>query len=250
MGKSTPQSKGDGELLQRLQDLEEQILSHDNSQKKLRYISLVGICLITCLMLVFVYRLYDYVGNYDIEQVVEHIKQESPRLLQPELDALVYDLSTDIFPVFSSNLFAEFKQSMPELKEAGLNLSQNLEIEIRKRAEERLLESMIVSLENSSEEIRSVFPDFSSEVLEEQIGKSIDYYVERLHDSLEDRIAMVMSSLEDLKNTAGQISKAEGMEDLLPTNIGQAESEMLEAMLDLVVYEIKPEIGIELVGSR
>ena len=249
MAKSTHQTKSDTELVQRLKDLEEKIKRHDESQKKLRYISLLGIFLITSLMLVFVYRLYSYVENYDVQQVVEQVKMDTPGVLEPELDALVYDLTKDIFPVFSDHLINEFKQSMPDLRQAGLELSSALEIELRKRAEERLVESMVVSLEDSSDEIRRVFPDFSAEVLEEQLGKSMDYYIELLHDSIEDRIALVIASLEDLKNTAGTIGEAEGLEDLIPSNVGEAESGLLEGLLDLVVYEIKPEIGTELVES-
>ena len=249
MGKSTRQTKDEAELLARLEDLELQIGRNDESQKKLRYISLLGIFLITGLMLVFVFRLYSYVENYDVEQVIERVKQDAPQMLQPELDALVYDLSKDIFPVFSNHLVNEFKRSMPELKEAGIELGSTLEIELRKRAEERLIESMIVSLENSGDEIRSVFPNFSAEVLQEQLGKSMEYYVEILHDSIEDRIALVAASLEDLKNTAGAIGQTDGLEDFIPSNVGQAESGLLEGLLDLVVYEIKPEIGTELVES-
>ena len=246
MGKSAHASKEEAELLHRLQDLESQIKKHDESQIKLRYISLCGIGIITCLMLTFLYRIYNYVDNYDIQQVVETLRKEAPAVLEPELDALVYELSTDIFPIFSNHLIAKFRDSMPELRQSGLELASQLEGEIRKRAEERLLESLVTGLENSGDEIRNIFPEFSAEVLEEQIGRSMGYYVERLHDSIEDRLALVIASLEDLRSTAGQIGKTKGLEAELPINVGEAESDLIEALLDLVVYEIKPELGSEL----
>ena len=249
MVKPTRSSKEEADLLQRLQGLESQIKEHDESQKKLRYYSLIGIGLITCLMLLFVYRLYNYVENYDIQKVADNLRKEAPKVLQPELDALVYELSTEVFPIFSDHLVAKYKESMPELRNAAMILGEQLEGQVRERAEERLLDSLVIGLEDSSEEIKNIFPDLSSEVLEEQIGKSMGYYVERLHDSIEDRIALVMASLEDLRSSARQISKTEGLEDLVPTNSGEAESELIEVLLDLVIYEIKPELGLELVSE-
>ena len=51
MAKTSNSSKGDAEILNRLQCLERQIKAHDEIQKKLRYISLSGILVILMLIL-------------------------------------------------------------------------------------------------------------------------------------------------------------------------------------------------------
>ena len=246
MGKSSSQSKRELETLEKLENLEDKIKNFNTIQKRLKFISLSGVLLTCVLMATFIYRLYDYFVHYDYKKVMDQVSVEAKAVVQPEIDMFLAELRTDLLPVFFDHLIVGFKESTPEFRESTLKLADNLGREIRVRAEERFLVSLISSIEKSGEEIEEIFPDFSSEELEKQIGKSIDFYMETLHDSLEERIALASSSLIDLKNTAEALGQSTSSDSYPPQSSSEAEEQLLEALLDLVVYQIKPEMGIEL----
>ena len=243
MVKPTNKKNEEVEILQRLDKLEIQLKEHDDTEKKLRFISLGGIFLILIFLGLFVFRLVNYIQNYKIQSVVEYVKADVGDYIKPELDMFVTELRSELLPIFFDNLTAEFKNSEPEIREAIEGLGNSLEIELRRLAEERLLDSIITSLENSGEEIKDIFPEFSAVNLEKQIGKSMEYYVEKLHDAIEHRVAMVAASLRDLKTTAEEIGGSEKLSQFGPQNNSDAEEQLINSLLDLIVYEIKPDIG-------
>jgi Rad3-related DNA helicase len=177
---------------------------------------------------------------------VDDLRAQSLEVVKPELEMFLTDLRTELLPTFSSQLTAEFQKRMPELKDTALELAHNLEDKIRLRAEERLIQSMIKGFETSETEIQLIFPAFTSENLEKQIGQSMDYYVDNLHDSLEERISYISSSLDALKATIREVGKSDDMKPHLPKTKEEAEEQVLDSILDLVVFEIKPALGDEL----
>lgn len=236
-------SREQAELIRKLEHLERQIRQHDESQKSLRYISLTGVMLILMLFIIFIYRLVNYGMNYEYQVLLERIAADSVTIIQPEAEILVRDLRDELLPKFTKELSNEIERSLPEIRSSATALGATLSEKIKQRAEERLLETMISSLEGSEDEIKSIFPDMSAEELERQIGNSIGYYVEELHDVLEDRVAFVAASLDGLKSAVEQLEHSEGAEHFIPKTRTEAEAQLLDALLDLVVYEIRPELG-------
>ncbi len=242
---SIPSDSEESDVLERLQRLEDEIKEHDELQKRLKTISLAGILCILFFFTLFVYRLFDYARNYEVHVLMDKLRAESVEIIRPEMNLFVRQLQAEVIPVATKQVQSGYMNALPTLKQAALDLGQKLEVSIKERAEERLVQTMVNSLEKSSEQIKIIFPDFSPESLEKQIGQSMDYYVEQLHDSLEERLAMVSASLEILKSTAGQIGKGEELKHLVPTSVGEAEAQVIEGFIDLVIYEIKPELGDE-----
>ena len=237
------QSSDETVLLSRLEKLETKIKEHDDTQRALRWISLTGIFAVLLCFSIFVYRLYDYVTNYEYQQLVQKIGNESANIIRPELEIFLRVLKEDLIPEFSEKFSSEFNKSIPTIKSKAMDLSEKLKVEVVHRTEERLLESMIASLENSSDDIKSIFPEFTPEDLEKQIGESIGFYVEKLHEVIEERIALVAASLEGLKNSTRQLQKSEEAAGMMPQTVSQAEEQLIDSLLELIVFEIRPELG-------
>ncbi len=245
MSDKNNQTGDEAAILRRLESLETQITRHDDLQVKLKYISLSGLFLVLFFFLLFVYRLINYVRHYEVNILIDNLRAQSMEVVKPEIELFLNDLRSDLLPTFSKQLTDEFDKQMPLLKDTTLELGHRLEEKVRLHAEERLVESMITGLESSEKEIQIIFPAFTAENLEKQIGQSMTYYVDTLHDSLEERIAYISSSIETLKSSIMELGKSDAMKDHVPTTKEQAEAQVLDSILDLVVYEIKPELGDE-----
>ncbi len=243
MGNNESQSKEEGALLKRLQSLETKIKEHDETQKMLRWISLTGILAILTCFGIFLYRLYDYGKNYQYQVLAQKVAAESVNIIRPEAEIFIRELRDDLVPEFTKKLSSEINKSMPVIKSKALDLSEDLKVQVRKQAEERLLESMISSLENSADDIKNVFPEFTPEDLERQIGQSMGFYVERLHQVIEERLAFITSSLEGLKNSTEKLKESEQFSELMPDSVNQAEEQLIDALMEIVVYEIRTELG-------
>ncbi len=238
-------NKDEALAIERLERLEAIIREHDVLLNRAKMIQLGGIGLIFLFFTIFIFRLYSYVKDYEVEGLADTLISESYSTVQPDLDIFLRELKGDLLPAFSKQLMDEFQASMPVIKKSAIDLSADLEQKFKARAEERLLETMIRSLENSEDDIKQIFPEFTPEDLERQIGQSMGYYIDKLHDAIEERISLVSTSLIDLKDTARSIGQAEDFAELRPTSVSQAEDQLLNALLDLVIYEIKPILGDE-----
>ena len=169
MSENNNNSNEEAALLARLEKLEAQIKGHDETQVKLRYISLGGIFLILFFFITFVYRIIDYARTYEYKGLAQDIVADSVSIVRPEVEMFLGEIRTNLLPNLSEKLTNEFQQRTPEIKDVFADLGDSLAKEVRKRAEQRVLETMITSLENSSEEIRNIFPEFTPEDLEKQI---------------------------------------------------------------------------------
>jgi hypothetical protein len=91
-------------------------------------------------------------------------------------------------------------------------------------------------------ELQRIFPDTSVEELQHQLEKAHGLFIEKLHEAIEDRIAMVAASLEQLKAQVREMARENIREQ---RTLEEIECLFFEDLVDLLVYELKPELGNE-----
>ncbi len=254
MAESPPKKESEAALAGRIGQLEEKLKLIEVLRKKQRNFSLVGVLLLLSLLLLFVFRLYSHVNTTYVEPLNDETRRaaflqelarqtNAEKIVKQEVETFVKQLSEEVVPELMKQLTHEFTAARPEIEKAACDMGERLNKYILTDVQEQLAESLIQALEDLEQEIKTVLPEFSVEELQKHMDEAKALFIEKLTDLIEERIARVSASMESLKSTVTQ--RAKTGEDA-PYSLEAAQTELLEALVDLLVYELKPELGEEM----
>lgn len=240
------------ELLERLARIEDKIRNQDKLRTQQRVYSVIGVLLILLFFGVFIYRIGAQINWYRttlkdplqrtvlLNQIVAD--SHAQELLAAEGQLFLSQMRSQVLPEVQAAVAAEAQRVMPDLRNAVLEMGGRLQDKTRKEIEEKLVEAMIRSFEAMEKDLQKTFPEFSEKDIEEQLTRNKDYFVAELHDMIEDRLAGLQASLESLKTIVGNLGNEVDKEGLTSD---QVEALFLDAVLELLAYELKPELGNE-----
>lgn len=259
MAESTPAPAQEGDALaQRLVEVRTRLEVVEKLRKTLRNWSMLGVLLILLFLGLFVYRLYDHVNSSYVaplndeaqrEQFIKELVAESQAedVIREEIHTLITQLTTEVLPEMQSKLGAEFVAARPEIEKAVTEAVERLQQFATENVELRLLEALTRGLEGLGDDLKVILPHFSVDQIEKQLASARSLFIDKLADVIEERIARVSSSVENLQGTVRksvELAKKDKM------TLERANSEFLEALVDLLVYELKPELGDVLVKQQ
>lgn len=243
----TPPPKDDSgvDLNVRLKEIQQTMKESEALRKKLRYVSLGGALAVLLLLGLFCYRLYAYATTYDTKKLRTQLLEESKPVIKAETDELIKTMQGEIVRNFVSKIKSNLKQEMPKINQEFIEMGGRLYDHSQEHVEKRLVDVLTKSFEDSEKEIQKAFPEFSTVDLHQRMEKVKPYFVEQLTHVIELRLAKVNASIDGLKSAVKRVQEAPGSEKYSKDQLSAVEDQLLDALLDLIVYEIKPELGRE-----
>ena len=252
--KPAPANEEDA-LAQRLADVQSRIEVTEKLRKTHRNWSWLGVLLILFFLGLFVFRLYDHLDSSYVaplndeaqrEEFLKKLIEESQAedIVKEEIHTLITQLTTEIIPEMQSKLGEEFVTARPEIEKAVMEAVERLQLHATEHVELRLLEALTKGLEGLGDDLQDILPKFSVEQIEKQLASSRELFIDKLANVIEERIARVRASVENLDDT---VKKSVELAKKDKMTLERANSEFLEALVDLLVYELKPELGEVLV---
>ncbi len=241
----------DDDLARRLAALEAQLLATEQLRRKIRWVSLLGILLLLAILGVFIYRLYSHFDqtyyqrfSADPTGYVQDLSQklEFQKFMESQMKAtgeVLVAKGTD----FGQRVYNEVLAATPQIEDRMEKLLTNLNQHARDRAEERLTAALVAGIERSDKDIRQMFPGLDDEAWQKNLEKATDDFNEKLADQLEERIAMVAACLVELKEAANRVGRSPTDLELTQENLPVIEERLLDTLLDLFIYELKPHLG-------
>jgi hypothetical protein len=111
---------------------------------------------------------------------------------------------------------------------------------------DRLREAMLQSYNEMEAEIRKSFGDMPEAQFKKDFDASRDIFIQHFMVALDERLGKVQTGLEGLKETV----RTHYGKDFAANLSGEerarhAEMVFIESLIDLIVYELKPELGDE-----
>ena len=228
----------------RIQKIEQMLNDNEVLRKTLRKYSICGILALLFVLFIFVYRLYDYGRNYDTDALVAALQVQAEENLVPEAEALVAELQDGLVADFGEKCMIELKNEMPNIQTEVGEMGGRLFDMSQKYVEERLVETMANSFEESEKELQEIFPEFNSAELEGNLNEASAFFIEELGLVLDAKLGKVSGSVEGLKSAVTRVGETSGIKELEGMAPEAVEEMLLDAIMDLVIYEIKPELGL------
>ena len=254
MADGKPAPAGDEALAARIEQLENKLRENDSLRRRNRLWSLGGVLIILVLLLAFVFRLYSHLNRefvVDIQKDPEHFikafvaKADLEGALRREAQLALTQLNDEVRAKFLRSLSGELQKAMPELEAKAVDMGGRLADHAKEHVEQKINDALADSLEECFAEIEKAFPDLKEKDLEKHMAKAQTQFVERLHDVIEERYAKVDANLTGLKGAVKSVRNSKGSAEMAKMNQGEVAEKLLDALVDVVVYELKPDLGAQ-----
>jgi hypothetical protein len=254
MADDKPTGGDEAAVAERIEKLEAMLRQNDDLRRQTRVWSLVGVLVILALLGVFVLRIVNFVNDVYYTQVVENPQRfvaafvkraDVEPTLRREAETAIRQLQDEVLRKFAKTFYDDLKAAMPEIEKEVLAMGGRLEEHFKTHVEQRLNDALIESLEACAQEIVKAFPELTEKEVEKHLlsGAAKELFLEQLDEALEVRYAKVDASLQGLKDAVKMVRNSKGSEALAGMNQGEAAERLLDALVDVLVYELKPELG-------
>jgi hypothetical protein len=240
-----------GELDQRLVRLEEMLKRSEDLRRKTARTARFGILIVLALFFIFIFRIVSHFNTTYVHPLRDDPglfmrklgkKLEMDKLIEKELQVAGSELmkrGTDFAGRVGNKLMARSGEVQDKLAVIGEGLQAHAE----KEFEAKLGEALEKSLKDSFESLGADLEELKGDALDKNLSAATAHFNETLTDILEDRVALVASSLGGLKDAANRVGQSAGSEKLKDANPGAVEEMLLNTLLELAAYEISPELG-------
>ncbi len=252
MTEEKAQTKQDGgDVSARLAQLEEKLKRTEKLRKTQARLSLFGVLVILLLLSIFIYRIYAHFNNSYVKAlqkpetrdkfIQDFVKGTNAEdIITTEAQQLADDLVGKVLPQLSTALVKECKVAKPELEKATVAMGGRLADYCETTVRDRLVAALAKGFQDLENELREVVPDLSLDDLEEQLQKAEKLFIEELCQAVEDRLHGGQPTIDGLKEAVAKLEKNTAYR---PKTLEQAQGEFFEALVELLAYELKPELG-------
>lgn len=244
---------GEKELVGRLERIETKLVTCELLRQRQRRLATLGGVIIVLVFGVFVYRLIVQVQWYRAalkdpaqrEKLFADVLQDSNAkvILAREGDEFLKQLKRDVLPEVEKAIALELDRQTPKLKSAVVDMGGRLQEHAEKELQNKLVIALVGSMEDMDTDLQKVFPDFDEKEIAKQIETNKQVFVDELHNLIEERLAKVQTSLETLKHQVSSMGEQVAQQGLTTE---QSEALFIDALMELLAYELKPDLGKEL----
>ena len=231
-------------MLARLNQLETGLreLAH---RKNFRALLVRGGTIVLLLILgVFVYNLYSIYHDFDGGKLAFELERQAPQVAQsPEVRSLVNSVKGELLPFVKEEMAKKLRARGPELKNkaiaAGLSIRRHVEVDLKNRVVDELKAALAQLEKDILKENPGIQPEKIELVFEEAKGEFFD----QLADSIQKRVDLVYADLDVLNARFEKIAASDEIRKLHPDMTPVAENRLLEAFLELAIYQLNPGRG-------
>jgi hypothetical protein len=230
----------------KLEAIEKTISRIDKIRRKQFFVTVCGMILIVLVMAVFIARLADFVRNYNSQQLLEEITKNSTIITHsPELRSLGRDFQEVFIPTFKKELTTSFENNMPAFKSEIFKSAKEIETFLQQDMRNKILFRLSESLSKIEKGITSKHQDLSVQELEKAFNEVNTHFVEELTGVMDKRLATAKEKLVMLDESFKRFKDTPEYADAQGRGTGEIEGKLLETFLELWIYHINPERGME-----
>lgn len=223
-------------------DCSEELTSLDNLKAKLEHleatrgrqnaVKTVGLLAIAGLFFYICFSLYSSYNNFDKEEFSAAMNKELENTFKPRIQNLSKKSETELLPLIKATVTDVVNKKLPEIKERIDHIGEKAQESMKKK----LADSLHAMLEEIENDLKAEIGDESFEFIfdnsefEEMVADEVYRQIESSEGIVED----FRAEIEYLKNENPEIMKVEPE---------KAERVFLTSLLDLMKYDIDPELG-------
>ncbi len=237
------------EVLGKLQGIEESINRIEQSKRIKTLVSVGGVIIVLLILALFGWNLYQFGQKAMSPEVkAEFMSEASEDIVEvardnPDVQKMVKDLQEDVIPYVIVQISEKFQENMPQFQKEEEKIIGNIQHYLENDVKDKLAVALIEMLVELEQEILKKYPEVSPDEMKPVLEKAQEIFITEITASIEKRLDDMFLSLGELSETIRQFGQLEEAKKLNPKNIEEVKLQMIEAMLELVIYHLNPERG-------
>ncbi len=258
-GKSGEGNAVNEALMQKLRTLNEHLEAIERSKKQRNLVSVVGLLLIILAIAFFIMNVTNFAKelSHDSDYHKELLTTLGKDLREvkdtnPHLKGMLVDLKSEIIPYLSDKIVERFKEEVPQFKSKGGDFVKDMEQYLENDVKSKLVKSLAKSLVDVEGVLKEKYPDISPDDIEKVLNSARATFVIEITNIIETRIDSIRLELDGLKESVSKFKDCDEYKELDHTNpntMDYVKLQMVESMLELVIYQINPHKGRTIVGA-
>lgn len=239
-------------LQEQLKVLEDHLEAIEQAKKQRNLVSIVGLLLIILAIALFVMNLSNFVKEKSQDQafqkelltkIGEDLKEVKKN---PNLQAMMNDVRSEILPLLAKEIVARFKKDAPKFQAKGEDFAKEMQDYLENDVKSKLIKSLSTSLVDVEAIIKEKYPNVSADDLKKVLDIAQAEFIIQITNIIEERINSVRLDIEDLKASVAKFKECEEYKQLDPNHpdtLNHVKLQMVESMLELVIYQINTQKG-------
>jgi len=241
------------ELLKKIRVLEKALDSIEESRKKKSMISIIGLILVLLGLLLFFVNLKSFAAKKlnDAEfqnELITILRNDLKDMLKENsnITLMQQDFKEKVLPYVSQQILDRFKKDVPKFQEVGENFADELKTYLNNDVKEKLIKALSESLVEVEATLKEKYPTMKIEDLHKIIKDARHVFIIRITDIIEKKLDYISKDLGSLKSSVDNFKNCEEYKQYdakNPNTAHKVKIEMVEAMLELIIYQLNDEKG-------
>lgn len=227
------------EEIARLENLKEKLIHLEKVRARQVLVKTTGLVAIGLIIFVFCLNLYSSYKNFDKEKFSAGVEKEVQEQFQPRLDYLRQQSQQEIIPLIEKTIHVTVNEKLPEIIERLESIGE----EAQRSMNDKLAHSIGLML-------KKIEADLKLEINHETLELVLDNeeFEEMVAEEVYDQIRYSEGIVRDFRAEIEYL-KNENPE-LVSMPIEKAEKVFLTSLLDLIKYDVDPELGRQSVAEK
>jgi len=248
MADSPKKTNGEDELLASVSRLEADLQEIEKARKQQALIVRVGVLLILIAILLFAWNMWNFSKSLMKSENLDQLGQRFSRDMQdlardPEVRRIEENLMKQVIPDTTNQIIERFKKDIPNFRKKGEKVLANLQVYVQGYLKEELEKALAESVVQLEKELHTSYPKISVDKLEKVMKSAEATFIEQITNAVEKRIEMVYEDLDKMEKTLDKFSSLDDMKALSKKSQDEVKLGLIEALLELGIYEINPVKG-------
>jgi hypothetical protein len=251
-GPDKQDSGNEQKLIGKLNALEESLEAIEQSKKQRNLVSIVGLLLIILAISLFAMNISNFAkekatdSNFHKELLTKLAEDMKEVSANPNLQAIMNDIKGEILPNLSKEILERFKKDAPKFQEKGEDLAKNIQDYLEKDVKQKLVKSLTKALLDVEGILKEKYPEISSKDLKKILDAAQATFIIEITNVIESKLDSVNLEIGALKQSINKFQECAEYKKLDPQHpdtLKHVKLQMVESMLELVIYQINTQKG-------
>jgi hypothetical protein len=255
---TTEMNSGNGNeaaLLEKIAEMEEALKEIQRFKLKRSVVGIVGLLLVLGALLLFLNNIRNFtktkLNDADFQQeVLSTLSKDMKKVSEtnPNVNLILQDMRNKIIPSLYKQVLERLKKETPKIKGVGKQMTDDLKNYLEKDLKAKLATSLSEAMLEVEDLLRKKYPNLSSKDIDKTLKSAQATFILELTEMLDHKLAGFSDDLGKLRTGMDEFKKCDEYKMLDPKNedtIHTVKTQMVEAMLELVIYHINPQKGLE-----
>ena len=238
----------EADILAKIEKLESMLAETEKARKQGALIGRICMLVMLIALSVFALNLWnfykDFTSKDNIDKLMAQVQSDMKDLLvSAEMKDIQNKIYKETLPKVTKIFMERFTREIPVFKEKGQAILGNLKTHLETHLKEELTKMLEKSVKDIETDILKKYPNITPEKLHSTLMAAQYVFIEDITEELEQRVIQLADSFDKIDLSLKKYNELKDFKDLEEKELDDVKLELIEALLEFVIYEVNPQKG-------